>query len=131
MILASMVATIPIVILFYTAYSHFIRMFIQKIEEVDQSNASVLINFFMSIEGDLKLVVFGGTLILLTFNALFFLVLSHAIAGPIEKLKAHLQKKAQNEPTGPFSIRSSDFFSELPEYVNAVFKDEVPKPSKD
>ena len=123
MILASFAITIPLIGLFYWAYSHFVSLFVEKIETIDQNSATILIGFFSEIEYKLKLVIMLGTLVLLIFNFVVFLVLSHAIAGPIEKLKNHLRKKAQNEVTGPFVVRSTDFFSELPEFVNEVFRD--------
>lgn len=126
MLIASFAITLPIVFLFYIAYSYFIRLFVERIEMMDQNTAMSLIGFFSQIEFNLKIVVVVGTVILLIFNSFFFLYLSHAIAGPIEKLKNHLQMKAQNENTGPFVIRSSDFFSELPPFVNEAFKDSSP-----
>lgn len=123
MLIASFVITLPIISLFYLAYNYFIRLLIERIEMMDQATSMALIGFFSQIEYNMKMIVVMGTVMLLVFNSVFFLLLSHAIAGPIEKLKGHLKKKAENQETGPFTIRASDFFAELPPLVNEAFKD--------
>lgn len=124
MIIISLMMTVPIVVLFSAVYSHFMNILLQRAEVLDPLFAESFIRFIAEFERELKFQVIAGTLIILVFNAIFFLFLSHAIAGPIEKLKAHLLKKAEKQKTGPFKIRATDFFPELQDVVNTVFKEE-------
>jgi hypothetical protein len=92
-----------------------------QIEFTDKALAVPMMNFIQGATTKFNLVVSIGTLVLIILNLFLFTVISHAIAGPIEKLKIHLTKKANGEQTGAFFIRKDDFFAELPEYVNKAF----------
>jgi hypothetical protein len=123
MIIASLVVTGPFIALFMLVYRYFITKLIEKLDYMDENTALSILGFITEAEHQMKIVILVGTVVILFGNILVFLYLSHAIAGPIEKLKGHLKRKANNEKTGPFITRSSDFFPELPPLVNKAFGD--------
>jgi hypothetical protein len=123
MLLISFVITGPIVLIVYLSYRFFVNSLIDRVEILAPGASREIMSALVELGSTMRVLMLVGVVTLLTFNAVVFLFLSHAIAGPIEKLKGHLRRKANNEKTGPFSIRTSDFFPELPAVVNEVFKD--------
>lgn len=53
------------------------------------------------------------------------LVLSHKIAGPMYRLRVHLEEFASTRTPRPLNFREGDFFSEIPDAYNLQFKQEV------
>lgn len=123
MIFISVILIGPVITLCYFSYSYFINSLVEKIALLDDSTRNSLISFIREEDQHMKTIILIGTLFIAIFNAMFFLILSHSIAGPIQKLQQHLIRKANNEITGPFATRKSDFFSELSKTVNDAFKD--------
>jgi hypothetical protein len=124
MIIASLMLTLPTVALFYVAYQRLIKTLLVRLDGIDQSIAEPILELISQIESEIKLTIILGTIAIIILNAIFFLFLSHAIAGPIEKLKGFLQSKIDRVPTGPFRTRTTDFFSELPDLVNGALPEE-------
>ncbi len=59
------------------------------------------------------------------------LVLSHKIAGPMYRLKLHLEQYAETRIQKPLKFREGDFFMEIPEAYNLQFKQEPRVPAGD
>jgi hypothetical protein len=53
------------------------------------------------------------------------LVLSHKIAGPMYRLKLHLEQYAESRIPKPLNFREGDFFMEIPAAYNLQFKQEI------
>jgi hypothetical protein len=59
------------------------------------------------------------------------LALSHKIAGPMYRLRVHLEEFATTRVPRPLKFREGDFFSEIPDAYNLQFKQDVPVPAGD
>lgn len=125
MLVLSFMVTGPMISLFYYTYIYFINSLLTKLEFIDVDMAASFAGYLTELNHNMRLILVSGTIILVLFNSLFFVLLSHSIVGPIEKLKTHLAKKIKGEATGALSFRSTDFFVELPELVNTAFGDKV------
>ena len=125
-LLIALAATGPIYLFF--AYMNWLMVYslVEQLHLLPEVGPDHVMEFIKETEGKMKIFIFAGSISLIVINAGFFIMLSHSIVGPIEKLKGHLIRKANNEPTEPFRIRSSDFFTDLPPLVNAAFKDVDP-----
>ncbi len=62
---------------------------------------------------------FGGVVLL---SIVFGLALSHRIAGPLFRLRKHLEKVAETGVATPVQFREDDFFREIPDAYNLQFK---------
>ncbi len=59
------------------------------------------------------------------------LVLSHKIAGPMYRLRVHLEEFASTRSPRPLKFRDGDFFTEIPDAYNLQFKQESSVPPGD
>ncbi len=59
------------------------------------------------------------------------LVLSHKIAGPMYRLRVHLEEFASTRSPRPLKFRDGDFFTEIPDAYNLQFKQDHDAPSGD
>ncbi len=131
MMIVSIIVAIPFLVFLYVIHTALNAILLNRLEALNQQTAEMVLSLMGEIEGSLKILISIGIALVAFINMIFFLFLSHAIAGPIEKLKAHLKRKSNNEDTGPFVMRTSDFFPELQDVVNECFKDLVPKTEKE
>lgn len=122
MLLISFCNTTPVIVFFYQSFSFFITQFNEKIQTLDpvarESMASTLVEYTNQI----KIILVVGSLIILIINMVLFLLVSHSIAGPIDKLKNYLSRRANNETQEPYVTRKNDFFPELADVVNSAFR---------
>jgi hypothetical protein len=125
MIIASLLISIPQMILFYASFYFFMQGLRDQLDFTDKILSLPLREFVENADLKMTTVVLVGSFLIILSNIVVFVFLSHAIAGPIEKLKSHLTKKSLGEATGPFFVRKSDYFTELPDYINKAFKDET------
>ena len=125
MIIISFVIICPIILLNYFSYTYFFNKIIEKISSFNNEQALPFISYLEEIDERVRLWIYIGTFLVILFNSVIFLFLSHSIAGPIEKLKNHLIKKEKKIETGPFVIRESDFFPEIAPIVNKAFNDDL------
>jgi methyl-accepting chemotaxis protein len=81
---------------------------------------------FFEFLHDQRVIMNGVFLVtaLLAFVVLFAsgLVLSHRIAGPIERLKSHLDRLTGGETEAELTFRERDYFDDLPEPVNRLIR---------
>ena len=59
------------------------------------------------------------------------LVLSHKIAGPMYRLRVHLEECASTRTPRPLKFRDGDFFTEIPDAYNLQFKQDHTIPTGD
>jgi hypothetical protein len=69
--------------------------------------------------GYIAIACFVGVLVI---SVVFGLVLSHRIAGPMFRLRKHLETVAQTGVHEPVQFREDDFFKEIPKAYNLQFK---------
>ena len=84
-----------------------------------------LMNRFPEIQANMKLaqndlIIFLGTiqLLFMAMVFIFFIFLTHKIAGPMHKLKNHLANIRQGAPITPLSFRDGDHFHDVAEEVS-------------
>jgi methyl-accepting chemotaxis protein len=84
-----------------------------------------LMNRFPEIEANMKLAQTDLLLFLAVIQLIFismvfimFIFLTHKIAGPMQKLKNHLEKIRQGGAISPLSFRDGDHFHDVAEEVS-------------
>ena len=86
----------------------------------------VFYRFIDSRQMELNAITLFSFLAVLGVVAVVGLALSHKIAGPMYRLKVHLEEFASTRVPRPLKFRDGDFFTEIPEAYNLQFKQESP-----
>ena len=80
--------------------------------------------FLQSQQHEMLLQLGVASVVSVVVSLLVLFYLSHRIAGPVVKLKGHLQKViASDDGVEDLQFRKDDFFSDLPALVNESLKD--------
>ena len=114
--------SISIIAIFYGAVTYFFW----RLNQMGQAAGLPPTHVFYEFLHDQRRVMNGVFLItaLVAFVVIFVsgLVLSHRIAGPIERLKSHLARVTDGETEAELTFRERDYFDDLPEPVNRLIR---------
>lgn len=106
---------------FYALIFWFFYQWIQTARRVGIPEGHVFYTFIDQQKLQIDVLFFGFALFYLVILVVFGLVVSHRIAGPIVKLKRHLEALAHPTQTpAPFALRKNDFFKDLEPAVNQL-----------
>lgn len=72
----------------------------------------------INAQREVILYLFLVQLIVAVLVFVFFIFISHKIAGPLYKLKNHLISIREGEPVSPITFRSGDYFDDVADEVN-------------
>jgi hypothetical protein len=117
----SLLFSIPIVIIFLIGHIVFVNSLFDFVSTLDADTSKSFYNFISNKSFKLKSIIGFSVFMILVINLFFFFMLSHSIAGPIEKIKNLLELKIKGEPIQSIDFRESDFFSELAPLINKSF----------
>jgi hypothetical protein len=87
----------------------------------------VFYRFIESRQAELNAITVLSFVAVVLLVAVLGLVLSHKIAGPMYRLKRHLEEVANTGTQKPLKFRDGDFFLEIPEAYNLQFGANPPR----
>jgi hypothetical protein len=90
----------------------------QKAISVGIKEDHIFHQFLSNQKAEMDFLFIGLTIFNFLLLLIFSVLISHRIAGPIKKLKGHLQSPGSEE----FSLRKNDFFQDLVPVINEVKK---------
>ena len=111
------------ILVFYWAVHLVFGNFSDQAKEMGLPAGHILFQFIAEQQHAMNL-IFGTTSILLfAFLTLGGLILSHHIAGPVYRLKKHIQQVVKEDEFRDLSFRKKDFFIDIvPDYNELIAK---------
>jgi hypothetical protein len=101
-----------------------LRVFFEKFNEIgnqlELSRDHIFFVFVLDQEVRMNRIFIVASLVIIVFISLSAIVFSHRIAGPLYKLRKHLEAVAMNPIPMQIRFRKTDFFQELPPAYNAA-----------
>ena len=91
----------------------------------------VFYRFIESRQTELDVITVFSFIAVVAVVSVVGLVLSHKIAGPMYRLRVHLEEFAASRTPRPLKFRDGDFFSEIPDAYNLQFKQDHMVPPGD
>jgi methyl-accepting chemotaxis protein len=113
----SAVFIVTVLTLYGSVYLYFWR-FKEKALSVGIPEGHVFFNFLSAQKNDLDTLFLSVAIVSFIILIIVGIIISHRIAGPIQKLKNHLE--TMNHEADDFKLRENDFFSELGPVVNKL-----------
>lgn len=107
------------IIVFYWAVRLVFNNFNDSLRNLPMTaeNLNETLQFIAQNQRAMNMIFLTTSVLLFLFLTLGGLILSHHIAGPIYRLKKHIQLVASGEPFGDLNFRKKDFFQDIvPDY---------------
>lgn len=109
------------VLVFYWAFRMIFGNFVSQAKELGLPPTHIIFQFIAENERAMNMVFLSTSMLLFLFLVLGGIVLSHQIAGPLFRLKKHMQHVYSGKPFPPLGFRRKDFFHDIvPEYNRMV-----------
>jgi hypothetical protein len=102
----------------YLAHLYFFRKFYQLGHSMQLDPNHVFFKFIQQEQTSMNWVFICLSAMMLVSLLICGLIFSHKIAGPLHRLKTHLQNTVQSGQTKTFHFRKGDFFQDLAEAYN-------------
>jgi methyl-accepting chemotaxis protein len=103
--------------IFYWSATMVFDNFAQTVQKLALPPDHSLVLFLADNQHAMNMIFLTTSVLLFIFLLLGGLILSHHIAGPIHRLKSHMQRVASGENFGDLNFRKKDFFQDVvPEY---------------
>lgn len=123
----SILLSLPLLSIQYLSMRYFFNRYTLDGNSIGLQADHPFFKFIKEQEAFMNSVFLFTALLLVIVNALFGLVISHRIAGPIHHLKKYFRQFRSGESKA-LSFRKRDFFPELPKIINEALN---PNPKKD
>ena len=108
------------IMIFYWAFRLVFGNFVEQAKEMGLPQGHPIFQFLQDQQSTMNLIIITTSLLLFVFLVVGGLLLSHQIAGPIYRLKKHMEMIAGREEFPDLSFRKKDFFQDVLPPVNAV-----------
>ncbi len=116
------VTELAVVVIFYAANWYFFHRFGRLGQSAGLPENHVFFQFLRDQAKAMNLIYGVTAIVAITFHVCAGMVLSHRVAGPLLRLRNHLNGVADGKPDSPVSFRKKDYFQELAEAYNRRFK---------
>jgi len=114
---------VSVVMLMHLSHSWFFYQLKKQAVQAGVPPAHPFYSFISDRQEEMGWIALACFLGILVVSAVFGLVLSHRIAGPMYRLRRHFETVAKTGVHTPLKFRDHDFFLEIPEAYNLQFKD--------
>lgn len=104
----------------YAAHQYFFHQYEQRGLEAGLAADHVFFRLIQEQRADMDVIFVIVSLACIAFLTFFGAVLSHRVAGPIAKVRKHMDAVARGETVQDLSFRRNDCFPELAESFNKV-----------
>lgn len=101
------------ILVFYWAVRLVFGNFVEQANEMGLPPGHVILQFIEENQKAMNMIFLTTSILLFLFLVLGGLILSHHIAGPVYRLRKHIQQVASGESFGDLNFRKKDFFQEV------------------
>jgi len=108
------------IVVFFFAFRLIFGNFIDQAKEMGLPPGHPIFQFLLEQQSVMNLIILTTSILLFVFLIVGGLILSHQIAGPLHRLRIHMEKVAENDDFSRLSFRKKDFFQELLPPINKV-----------
>ena len=98
-------------------YRNFFSKLIQTFKLAHNHPFSNFVFTFLNTIQNYSFIIFGVTLIIILILDLY---VSHLLAGPVVKLKNHIERHLEGEDVGEIKFRKKDNLDDLAEMINKI-----------
>lgn len=106
------------IVIFYGANAYFFYKFAQTGRALGLPPEHVFFQFLREQNRDMNWIFGITSVMVLATLSLGGLILSHRVAGPLYRLRRHMQDVAEGRTTADVRFRRKDFFPEIAEWYN-------------
>lgn len=110
------------ILIFYWAFRLVFGNFIEQAQEMGLPQGHPIFQFLQDQQSTMNLIIMTTSLLLFVFLVVGGLLLSHQIAGPLYRLKKHMEMIGDKEEFPNLSFRKKDFFQDLLPPINTVLE---------
>jgi hypothetical protein len=107
-----------VVMVFYTAHLYFFRTYLLRAKNVGLPANHIFFTFLSEQYRDMNWILLVTSIGVVLLVSTLGLVISHRIAGPLDRLRNHMTAKEDEIDLSEFQFRSADYFRELGEAYN-------------
>ena len=116
------VLAVMLISIFHLAHLWFFRNLREQALRAGLPDSHVFFQFIQDRQAEMNTITIATFLVVAVTIGIVGLLLSHRIAGPMYRLRKHLEESARLGANRPLKFRDGDYFQEIPEAYNLQFE---------